>query len=284
MFLGSQAVESAVLTPTQLRSSAWMRLGRDVYADSRLERDHELACRAAALALPAGIAFAGPSAAVLLGVAFGAKFTDPVHVIVPDTVRLGGRRDVRVHRVDLLPGDLEDTGNLPRTSAVRTVWDLASWFDPVASVPIIDNLLRLGMVERNAIGRYIMQRPGERGSVRAAQALELADDRAESPQESRLRVRLVQSDLPAPVPQFAIQIGRLTVHPDLAWPEFKVAVEYDGLWHADTDQFHRDRRRLNLLMGAGWIVLHVTSERLRRDFPGVLKEIRAALASRGWRG
>jgi very-short-patch-repair endonuclease len=186
--------------------------------------------------------------------------------------------------MEVLPGDVEDTGGLPRTSAVRTVWDLASWLSPLEAVPIIDNLLRIGVVESDAIGRYVLKRRGERGCVRTAHALELADDRAQSPQESRLRVRLVQSDLPTPVPQFPIHIGQITVHPDLAWPEFKVAVEYDGLWHADPDQLHRDRRRLNLLMGAGWIVIHVTSERLRRDFSGVLKEIRVALVSRGWRG
>ena len=54
MFLGSQAIQSSVLTPTQLRSSAWVRLGRDVYADARIERDHKLACRAAAFTLPDG--------------------------------------------------------------------------------------------------------------------------------------------------------------------------------------------------------------------------------------
>jgi very-short-patch-repair endonuclease len=73
------------------------------------------------------------------------------------------------------------------------------------------------------------------------------------------------------------------LHLDLGWPDFKVRLEYDGQWHASTDQFHRDRRRLNLLQGAGWIVLHATSERLSRDFAGLVREIRAALASRGWR-
>jgi very-short-patch-repair endonuclease len=73
------------------------------------------------------------------------------------------------------------------------------------------------------------------------------------------------------------------LHPDLAWPEFRVAVEYDGHWHGDPDQLHRDRRRLNQLVAAGWLVLHVTSRRLNLDFPSVLREVRTALVSRGWR-
>jgi len=284
MFLGSQAIQSSVLTPTQLRSSAWVRLGRDVYADARIERDHKLACRAAAFTLPDGIVFAGASAAFLLGVVFAARFADPVHVIVPDSmVRRNSRRDVRMHRVELLPGDVAGTDGLAQTSAVRTVWDLASWLDPVASVPIIDNLLRLGLVDREAVERYVRQRRGDRGSVRTGMALALADARAQSPQESRLRVRLVLADVPAPVPQFPVQVGRFTLHPDLAWPEFKVAMEYDGLWHDAPGPFDLDRRRLNLLVGAGWNVLHVTSERLRTDFPGIVTETLAALKERGWR-
>lgn len=71
------------------------------------------------------------------------------------------------------------------------------------------------------------------------------------------------------------------LHPDLAWPEFKVAVEYDGHWHADPEQLHRHRRRLNQLVGVGWTVLRVTSRRLRDDFGRVPREIRNALTFRG---
>ncbi|WP_416902154.1 endonuclease domain-containing protein [Micromonospora echinospora] len=113
----------------------------------------------------------------------------------------------------------------------------------------------------------------------------LADAGAQSPPESHLRVRLVLAGLPRPVTQHPVRVpSGLVLHPDLAWPEFKVAVEYDGRWHADPEQLHRDRRRLNQLVGAGWLVLHVTGRRLRHDFAALLREIRAALASRGWHG
>jgi very-short-patch-repair endonuclease len=90
--------------------------------------------------------------------------------------------------------------------------------------------------------------------------------------------------LPDAVAQCPISVASgLILHPELGWPQFKVAVEYDGQWHATADQLHRDRRRLNQLAAAGWLVLHVTSERMRRDFAGVLREIRTALTARGWR-
>ena len=62
-----------------------------------------------------------------------------------------------------------------------------------------------------------------------------------------------------------------------------MAVEYDGHWHAETDQLHQDRRRLNKLVLAGWTVLHVTSRRLYNDFPAVIGEVKSALYAKGWR-
>jgi very-short-patch-repair endonuclease len=89
----------------------------------------------------------------------------------------------------------------------------------------------------------------------------------------------VLAGLPHPQAQFEVRVdGRFVARVDLAWPDRKVAVEYDGVWHADSAQVHRDRRRLNQLVSAGWTVLHVTSVRMHEDFPAVVAEIRAALA------
>ncbi|MGN9810535.1 endonuclease domain-containing protein [Micromonospora sp. BQ11] len=125
-----------------------------------------------------------------------------------------------------------------------------------------------------------VDRPGGR---RASWLFGLADAGAQSPPESHLRLRLVLAGMPRPVTQHPVRLpSGLVVHPDLAWPEHRVAVEYDGQWHAEADRLHVDRARLNGLVASGWLVLHVTSRRLHRDFPGVLREVRAALTARGW--
>ena len=281
LFRGSQARADGVLTTTQLRSSAWVRVGRDLYADARLERDHELACRAVALRLPEYVAFAGPSAAALLGVTHAADFRDPVHVVVPADLRLGNANGLIVHRVQLGPDDVEAAGDLRRTSPNRTVWDLACWLDPVRSVPTIDALLAQGLVSVERLHQTIADRQPGRGRVRVRRTVELADGRAQSPQESRLRVRLVQAGLPRPEAQYEVRIGSLILHPDLAWPEYRVALEYDGRWHDERQPFHRDRRRLRSFAGASWLVVPVTSEAVRYDFPGVVRDVRNALRSRG---
>jgi very-short-patch-repair endonuclease len=85
------------------------------------------------------------------------------------------------------------------------------------------------------------------------------------------------------VSQYVIErYGAFVARVDLAWPRWRVAVEYDGEWHGDPDQLHRDRARLNrLLTTDDWLVLHVTARRLREDFDGIVAEIRAALNARG---
>jgi hypothetical protein len=284
IFRGTDATRRGLLTEAQLQSRAWQRIRHDVYADARLARDHALACHAAWLRLPTSTTFAGPSAAYLHGVEHAAEFRDDVHVITPTSVRLGAQRNLRVHHLDLAPAEILAGQGLPRTTAARTAWDVATWFDPVHAVPIVDALLARRLVSRAELDALIALHAGHRGWRRAEQAFGLADPAAQSPPESVLRVRLMLGGLPRPVAQSAIRVASgLILHPDLAWEEWQVAVEYDGHWHADADQLHRDRRRLNQLAVAGWTVLHVTSRRLHNDFPAVLHEVKSALIAKGWR-
>lgn len=283
VFRGSSAVAAGLLTRHQLRSSAWIRLRHDVYADARLVRDHALACRAAVLRLPPCATIAGSSAAYLLGVEHAARFTDDVQVIVPTTVRIGRQQGLRVRTTDLDPVDITTGDGLVHTSAVRTAWDVGCSPDVTTAVTIIDTMLRRALVTpeslREVLDRYA-DRPGNR---RAAFAFRLADGRAQSPPESVLRVRLILAGLPAPVPQWPVRLrSGLVLHLELAWPEFKVAVVHDGQRHDDAGYLHRERS-LNQLAADGWLVLQVTGRRLSRDFRAVLREVCAALMCRGWR-
>ena len=72
--------------------------------------------------------------------------------------------------------------------------------------------------------------------------------------------------------------GRFVARVDLAFPGQRVAVEYDGAWHAAPGQFARDRRRLNALQAAGWRVLHVTAADLHHP-ELVIARLRALLAA-----
>ncbi|WP_212839979.1 endonuclease domain-containing protein [Catellatospora sp. IY07-71] len=283
VFRGSDALRDGLLTPDQLRGANWMSLGYNVFADSRLEHDHELSCRGLALDLPERACFAGPSAAYLHGVPHAASPGDRVHLVVPTGTRLNQRKQAVVHRMMLDEGEVGTHRGYPVTNPLRTCWDLALWLDVLPAVTIIDALLHAKLVSAAELSELTRARWGRHGAAKAAKAFGLADGRAESPQESRLRVGLVRNGVPRPELQFPVPVAGRVLHPDLAWPEFRVAVEYDGEWHDAPDQFHLDRRRLNLLVGEGWIVLHVTSRRLRTDFPALVREIKSALRTRGWR-
>ncbi|WP_433127588.1 endonuclease domain-containing protein [Micromonospora sp. CA-240977] len=197
------------------------------------------------------------------------------------TARPGGGRWSAL----VAPGPIaEQGGSIPRSDPARAAWETAVWLDPVRAVGVVDSLIGQGLTDRDTLADLAIRNADRPGGRRARWLFDLADGAAQSPPESHLRVRLVLGGLPRPVVQHPVRLPEgLVLRPDLAWPEFRVAVEYDGQWHSDADQLHRDRRRLNLLVGAGWLVLHVTSRRLHGEFPAVLREVRAALVSRGWR-
>jgi very-short-patch-repair endonuclease len=284
IFRGSRAVACGLLTKSDLRSKAWRPLFRDIYADAHLRISHRTRCAVVSRWLiPPGAAIAGRAAAELHG-AVGAGPDEPIDVIVPRGTRIGPMAGLRVHSATLDDADLSRLGSMTVTSPERTCWDLAGWLDVVEAVVVIDSLLAKGVVTVEGLREYALERAGARGWRRLLRAAGLADRGAESPQESRVRVRLVLAGLPRPQTQHVVTAnGRFIARLDLAWPTFKVAVEYDGLWHDDPDQFHRDRQRLNRLLGDDWIVLHVTAKRLRDDFDGFAAEVRAALHGRASR-
>lgn len=285
VFRGSAARGEGLVSPKQLRSSLWLHLGYDLYSDSRLERDHELRCHAVLLTVPEETYFAGPSAAFLYGVEHAATFHDPVHLAIPVGARLNPRMPTVVHRMILADDERMTHRGFPLTTPPRTCWDLALWLDPTKAVAIIDALLRAQIVTIHDLTELVDGRLGRRGARRVKTVFGFADSGAQSPAESILRVRLLQHGFPRPCTQFPVRVGGgVILHPDLAWPQYQVAVEYDGMWHHDAQQFHRDRHRLNLLSAAGWAVVLVTGQRMRTDFAGVANELAAVLKQRGWDG
>jgi very-short-patch-repair endonuclease len=84
--------------------------------------------------------------------------------------------------------------------------------------------------------------------------LALADPRAESPMESRLRLLLVRAGLPPPVVQHEMvdEYGFVVARFDLAYPEAMLAIEYDGRGHRRREYSSDDRWRDGTTADAGW--------------------------------
>ncbi|HEY6424938.1 MAG TPA: hypothetical protein VIY28_17205, partial [Pseudonocardiaceae bacterium] len=126
----------------------------------------------------------------------------------------------------------------------------------------LDAALRAALVGQREMQLYLVGRH-DRGIVQARRALELADSRAESHPESQMRVHLVLGGLHPEVQYCICHRGRVVGRADLAFPERRLAVEYDGAWHGAPLQVGRDRDRLNRLHAAGWDVAFVTAQHLR---------------------
>lgn len=113
-------------------------------------------------------------------------------------------------------------------------------------------------------------------------ALPLARDRVESPKETETRLLLVNAGLPEPVVQYEVREGlRFLARVDLAYPDLKIAIEYEGDGHrTDKDQWRSDIRRQRDLEDRGWIVIRLTQYDLGAGAAALITRIRRAIASR----
>jgi very-short-patch-repair endonuclease len=271
------------LSKDDLRGRAWHRMFRNVYADARIPSvgTYYQRCLAAAwYVAPKQAAIAGRSAAWLLGVTL-AHEKDPIEVVTSWDARFGPVGGLKIHVADLPEDDVGLVDGVRRTTALRTCWDLAQWLSLPDAVAYLDVMIARRLVTAAALTGYARQRAGRRGWRKLQRVVSLVDPAAESPQESRLRVRLVLAGLPKPVSQHVIEKdGQFMGRVDLAWPDLRVAIEYDGTWHADPEQLDLDRARLNRLVTTdGWIILHATRRHLREEFDRFVAEVRSALRS-----
>jgi hypothetical protein len=277
VFCGSSVVREGLLTRAQLRSSAWRRLYPDVYACAGLEVTHTVRALAVTRLLLPGAVASGRTAAALWGVDTRTP-DDDVEVTVPPACRGGAVPGVRVSRRALPADDVRGTLGVLVTTPLRTALDLTRTLPPVDAVVLLDALVRSGLVRLADVRNAAAAATG-RGCRRAREAAARADGLAESPQETRLRLILLASALPPPVAQHTVRDadGRFVARVDFAWPEHRLAVEYEGAWHGEPQNVVRDRVRLNRLMAAGWRVVFVTAPDVRRPAQ-LLTRIAAALA------
>jgi REase_MTES_1575 len=251
-------VFAAGVTPGQLRhlvrSGAWRSPCRGAFVVSAA---HPLRgpVRAAMLVCPGAIA-CDVTAARLAGLLGTAPPHEPVHLMLPLGRERAQRRGMMIHWGTAT--ETIDIGGLPATAPARTLADLVLRSDRETAVSLMDTWARLGAASladaRAAAGR----RPG---AARTAAWWRLADERAESPLETRLRLLLTDAGLPPEELQWVVHDpdGHPAARLDLAWPSHGLDVEADGVaYHSSPDALYRDRARQNLLAGQGWTVLRYT--------------------------
>lgn len=120
------------------------------------------------------------------------------------------------------------------------------------------------------------------GSARIRAALPLARLGVESPKETQTRLAIRAAELPEPVVQYEVRVGGILIaRNDLAYPELRIAIEYEGDGHrTDRTQWRRDIRRQRELEDLGWIVIRLTEHDLHDGLASFLTRIRRAIATR----
>ena len=267
---------AAGISDWQLRHRDVVRSSRNTYLPAfagELDR-----VRAVLLGAPDGAIVSHATAARLWGWEVPLVGPDPrVHITVAARARLRHRADRRIHFSDVPAPETRSRHGALVTSPSRTWADLAAVVPAAALLAVTDQMLAQRFPQ-DEFATLLRRYAGRRGMAAARRAVERADALAGSPMESVLRWDVIEAGLPRPVLQHVIRLdGRFAGRVDMAWPDQRVLVEFDGDGHREREVFVGDLRRQNSLVLAGWTVLRFTSADVLGRRPQVLAVIRAAL-------
>jgi hypothetical protein len=133
--------------------------------------------------------------------------------------------------------------------------------DRLAAVSALDSALHQGIVTERDLPDLDRLMARRRGAVNAREWIELADARAESPLETRVRLRCRDGGVPPDDLQAEVRgpDGKPIARVDLLWRGARLIGEADGAeFHDQPEAVFRDRQRQNLLINAGFRVLRFT--------------------------
>jgi hypothetical protein len=271
---------AAGLSDKALRGPRVQRVLRGAYVRAGIELDVRVRALAALRLAPPGSVAARATAAVLLG---GVVPHDTrVHLRMPSgQLRLPAvdarvRTGRRAHAV---------VRGIPVTTAEDTFVDLAAELDLVDLVVLGDSLVRRRRTTPERLAAAAARLAGRRARL-ARRAAGIVRAGVDSPMESRLRMLLVLAGLPEPVVNHIEydEWGRWVRRYDLSWPALRVAVEYDGRQHAESQrQWERDVERREELDLDGWRIVVVLAKGVYREPERTLERVVTALRARGVR-
>ncbi|MBN9606661.1 MAG: hypothetical protein J0G30_08625 [Actinomycetales bacterium] len=254
----------------RLRGPGVVRPFRGIYRDAT-PRDLLERCEALAPRLAASDAFSHSTALGLWGAPLADDGRGPVHVTRSGSSSRITGAGISGHRSTLpLPTEL--------VLGLRVVAPAVAWRQAAEQLSL-DDLIAAGdaiMSERitasgrtpprtdvAGLRRALDAAPGARGTANAWLAVPWIREGVHSRAETRLRLVLVRDGLPEPVTQHPVDVGGGVLHPDLAWPELRIGLEYEGDEHRlDRARWRADITRRERFEAAGWRVIRVHHEHL----------------------
>ncbi|RKN48670.1 hypothetical protein [Micromonospora endolithica] len=275
----------------------WRAVERAVY---RIDGTpvHELSRRCR---VRAALMSLGPCAHAVLGTAAeihgmaGLPATGEIHLALPGQAartrrQLPGCPGLVVHQFAHPPGSVVRVDGMAVTTPLVTLAETIRQVPRYPAVSLLDSALNRRLVTEEELLAIPPLIAGRRGAVAARGYLTEADRRAQSPLETRTRLRCVDGRVPPDALQLEVRDddGYLLGLGDLGWRAQRVIAEADGRGpHGTPEAAYADRRRQNRIVNAGWTVLRFTwQDTLRPDYvPWTVRQALSAAAAsrRSWR-
>ncbi len=259
-FVGTEALASGLVTRRGLlrRHDA---IYRNVYLDKCEELTPTTRAKSAWLWSGRAATVGGLSAAAL----HGSRWID---VAKPaELYRRNGKPvdGIVIHRDQLRDDEVCEVQGIPATTLARTAFDLGRRKGRETAVIRMDALANATRLTAAGVEDVMQRHRGARGLVQLRKVLWLMDAGAESPQETRTRLVLIDAGLPRPQTQIVVRdgFGYSFARVDMGYEEFKVGMEYDGPQHWDSESRAYDIDRHAKLLAKGWRIVRVSADILR---------------------
>jgi hypothetical protein len=188
--------------------------------------------------------------------------------------RRAQHEELVVHETKALdPVDLTVVDRIPVTNPELTLLHLAAVCHPSTVEMAFDAAERRELVTRSSV-EALVRRLGKQGRNGIGVLRELLErhDPAQTPRHSEMETKVLQvlrrNGLPVPITQYEIRRhdGVLVAQVDAAYPEWKVAIEYDSYeWHTGRARLDKDVKRRLAIQRARWCPVTATAANLRGD-------------------
>ncbi|WP_193597283.1 hypothetical protein [Microbacterium sp. YJN-G] len=239
--------------------------------------------------------FCGPSAAFIWGIPLPPRDWSDLHVGVPRPSRAPRRPGVVGHQHSAGYVRVVEVDGMLVTDAASTWATLGGLLTEDDLIVAADRVIRIPRMpggfrrldERPLATReelsWFAERKGRPGAPRLRRALEQARTGAASPPETRIRLLIRDAGLPEPVLDHDVydEYGRFLGCSELAYPELRVAFEYESDGHLSQEQLRRDIDKYQAYAEAGWNPVRLTSEHVFRNPGEAVRRIRQARRSAG---
>lgn len=178
------------------------------------------------------------------------------------------------------PSDIARIDGVQVTTPLRTAFDCLRLLRFAERLVVADALAHMGLVDLEDLAAYFASKKRLRNLRIGERLLAQIEPLTESPMETRLRVGLTDDGLPRPKAQHEVYDARggLCGRLDLAYPEAKLGVEYDGADH--WLQRQADERRRARIREQEWEVLVYSADDVFKTPLATSAEVRRHLRAR----